>query len=114
MTAEAPFKALEIGPDGWAHGILIGEVKIDRPKPAKEGAEEGSDEITQIVTADDCAAIIAASIRPSKPPFEPMTAPFVSPLACQSCITRPMCKPKLTHFCNSLWTVSAWQVEFML
>jgi phage I-like protein len=60
MTAKAPFKALEIGPDGWAHGILIGELKIDRPKPAKEGSDEGSDEITQIVTAADCAAIVAA------------------------------------------------------
>ena len=57
MSDATPFKALHIGPDGWAHGARIGRYAIDRP----DGDDDDkTTEITEIITADDCAAMIAA------------------------------------------------------
>jgi hypothetical protein len=54
--SDTPFKALEIGPDGWAHGVMIGRWLIDRPVKGSDTA----DVVTEIVDAADCAAMIAA------------------------------------------------------
>ncbi len=57
-----PYRALEIGPDGWAHGVSIGAWDIDRPDTAldPEADPDAATTIREVVDSDDCDAIIAA------------------------------------------------------
>ncbi len=63
------YKALTIGPDGWAHGVQIGRWLIDRPDFVLDpSAERGaSTEIEEVVDADDCDAMIRAYEEAGKP-----------------------------------------------
>lgn len=71
MKQQAPFKALKIGPDGWAHAVQLGRYLIDRPDRVLDpAAEDGArTEITEIVDADDCAAMLQAFVDGGREPL---------------------------------------------
>lgn len=68
MTAP-PFKALKIGPDGWAHGVQIGRWLVDRPDTVLDPKADpaASTEIEEVVTAEDCDAMIRAYEAAGRP-----------------------------------------------